>query len=84
MAIQQIDGRLFGLQTKNTTYVLRIGSDGLVENVYWGGKTENLGDTPVVLERFYSAEYGLPGTGYDSWNFGSRWASEFRAHSEPV
>ncbi|MDY3249913.1 MAG: glycoside hydrolase family 36 N-terminal domain-containing protein, partial [Candidatus Choladocola sp.] len=182
MAIQQIDGRLFGLQTKNTTYVLRIGSDGLVENVYWGGKTENLedfmcdvfpekeellhgmqiareecssfgglryhetsmkvlfadgtrdfryqvtdvrmeeehlelvlkdvnypfavhlhyevfeeediikkwrtaenlGDAPVVLERFYSAEYGLPGNGYESWNFGSRWAAEFRAHSEPV
>ena len=44
----------------------------------------NKGEDPVVLERFYSAEYGLPGEGYESINYKGRWGAEFLAHSEPV
>lgn len=45
---------------------------------------ENLGEAPVVLERFYSAEFGLPGTGYESINYKGRWGAEFSDYSEPV
>lgn len=182
MAIQQIENKIFGLQTQNTTYVLAISEEGIVENLYWGNKiekledfvgdtaadhtallngpqvyreecssfgglhfhetslkalffdgtrdfrycvsdiiiendhleivlkdifysflvhlhyqvfeeddiikrwrvAENYGEKPVILERFYSAEYGLPGNGYQAWNFNSRWAAEFQGCSEPV
>ena len=182
MAIQEIDRKLFGLQTQNTTYVVAIAEDGLVKNLYWGKKighledfrgladkkrefffpkphadreecssfggmrfketslkvtfadgvrdfrycveevklednrlelvlkdihyplalhlyyevyeeeniikkwraVENRGSDPVVLERIYSAEYGLPGSGYQTINCKGRWGKEFISHSEPV
>lgn len=45
---------------------------------------ENRGTEPVILERFYSAEYGLPGSGYETVNYKGYWAAEFQAYSEPV
>lgn len=47
-------------------------------------KAENLGDEPVVLERFYSGEFGLPGEGYESINYKGRWGAEFMEYSEPA
>lgn len=180
--IKNIDQKVFGLQTKNTTYVLKINEEGLVENLYWGKRmeyledfldvtssnpainvhgpqlyreecssfggmrfketsmkvtffdgvrdfryqvedvkidqnhlelvltdiyypfavhlhyevyeeediirkwrvAENRGEEPVVLERMYSAEYGLPGSGYQSVNYNGYWAAEFQAYNESV
>ena len=183
MAIQQIGNRVFGLQTKNTSYVIGVEPNGLLETLYWGKKienledfqeytaedhkvpnlfgpqvipeecssfgglryhdtsmkvvfadgtgdfryrvekvlqdgehleivlkdifypfavhlhyevfpendiikkwrvAENLGETPVELESFYSGEYSLPGNDYQTWNFNSRWGAEFRGHSDPI
>lgn len=47
-------------------------------------RAENRGKSPVVLERFYSGEYGLAGTGYESINYKGRWGAEFMEYSEPV
>lgn len=44
----------------------------------------NEGEEDVILERFCSGEYGLPGSGYESINFKGRWGEEFHAFSEPV
>ncbi|MDY3919001.1 MAG: alpha-galactosidase [Candidatus Limivivens sp.] len=182
MAIQQIDNRLFALQTKHTSYIFQIEEGGLVETLYWGKRirnpedfaedtaashvdlifgpqrfreecssfgdlrfretslkvsfsdgtrdfryqvskiqtdgrhlelvlqdirypfavhlhyevfeeediikkwrtAENSGEDSIVLERFYSGEFSLPGKGYETWNFDSRWAAEFQAYSEPL
>ncbi|MDO4337240.1 MAG: alpha-galactosidase [Eubacteriales bacterium] len=182
MAIQTIDGKVFGLHTKNTTYILSINEEGLVENLYWGKKitsiedfagvlghnptinvqggqlyreecssfggmrfketslkvtfadgvrdfryvvektdisgehleivltdiyypfaihlhyevyeeediirkwrvAENRGKEPILLERIYSAEYGLPGDGWKTVNYKGRWGAEFCAHSDTV
>jgi alpha-galactosidase len=45
---------------------------------------ENLGTEPIVLERFYSAEFALPGNGYRSINYSGNWGAEFRTVDEPV
>jgi alpha-galactosidase len=45
---------------------------------------ENLGTEPIVLERFYSAEFVLPGNGYRSINFNGNWGAEFRTVDEPA
>lgn len=47
-------------------------------------RAENRGTAPVMLERFYSGEYGLPGQGYESINYKGRWGAEFMEYSEPV
>jgi alpha-galactosidase len=44
----------------------------------------NLGKEPITLERFYSAEFVLPGNGYHSINFNGAWGAEFRTLDEPV
>lgn len=36
------------------------------------------GSTPALLERCCSAQFSLPGTGYQSLNFTGRWAGEFQ------
>lgn len=182
MSIQNIDDRLFALQTRNTSYIISLSKDGILENLYWGKriersedflgetsnektlnmqgpqlfreecssfgamcfkeasmkvrfpgnvrdfrykfsgcrvrgetlelilediyypfqvhlfyqvypeadmikkwrKAENRGKEPIVLERFYSGEYGLPGEGYESINYKGCWAGEFLEYSEPV
>ena len=45
---------------------------------------KNLGTEPITLERFYSAEFVLPGNGYHSINFNGAWGAEFRTYDEPV
>lgn len=45
---------------------------------------ENRGTEPVVLERFFSAEFVLPGNGYRSINFSGDWGAEFRTVDEPL
>ncbi len=45
---------------------------------------KNLGTEPITLERFYSAEFVLPGNGYHSINFNGAWGAEFRTFDEPV
>lgn len=47
-------------------------------------RAENRGQEPVIIERFYSGEYGLPGEGYQSINYKGRWGAEFIEYSEPV
>lgn len=182
MSVINFDNKLFVLQTKNTSYVLSISEEGIVENLYWGKKiervedftgesiknpiinmegpqlkreecssfgcmrfketslkityadgvrdfrykvidfrveeekleliledtvypfrvhlyyevfpeediikkwrvAENTGKDPVLLERIYSGEYGLAGSGYESINYKGRWASEFNEYSETV
>lgn len=182
MPILNIENRLFALQTKNTSYILSISKEGILENLYWGKKiesaedfagetgnektinmqgpqlfreecssfgamcfkeasmkvafpgnvrdfrytvssyrtegetlelvledicypfrvhlyyevypeadiikkwrrAENKGKEPILLERFYSGEYGLPGQGYESINYNGRWGGEFLEYSEPV
>lgn len=44
----------------------------------------NEGKEEILLERFYSGEFGLPGEGYESVNFKGRWGKEFHAYSESV
>jgi alpha-galactosidase len=38
----------------------------------------------VILERFHSAEFSLPGTGYESVNFNGDWGREFSTGSSRV
>ena len=45
---------------------------------------ENTGSEPIVIERFCSAQFGLPGTGYTSLNYNGRWGAEFLEQSDPV
>lgn len=44
----------------------------------------NTGDDVIKVERFYSAEYSLPETGYESINYNGHWGAEFQLHSEAV
>ncbi len=45
---------------------------------------DNMGTEPITLERFYSAEFALPGNGYHSINYNGNWGAEFRIADEPV
>lgn len=47
-------------------------------------EVENIGSDPITLERFYSAEYGLDGSGYRSVNYNGRWGREFVRFDESV
>ncbi|WMJ89739.1 alpha-galactosidase [Anaerocolumna sp. MB42-C2] len=47
-------------------------------------KAENLGESDIVLERFYSAEYGIPGTSYELINFNGTWGAEFKRYSDKI
>jgi alpha-galactosidase len=42
------------------------------------------GTGQMVLERFHSAEFSLPGTGYESINFNGDWGREFSAGSSKI
>ena len=182
MPILHIENRLFALQTKNTSYVIGITKEGIVENLYWGKKiehiedfmditsknttinmqgpqllreecssfggmrfketslkvtfsdgtrdfryqladckvendtlelilkditypfqvhlhyevypeediikkwrtAENTGEDPIILERFYSGEYGIAGSGFESIHYKGRWGAEFLQYSESV
>lgn len=55
------------------------------ENIIMKKRTAvNTGTDDIVLERFYSGEFGLPGTGYESINYNGYWGAEFLQYSEPV
>lgn len=182
MAIINIENKVFALQTENTSYIMAISQEGILENLYWGkkiagvedflGETSknqiinmqgpqlfreecssygalcfkeasmkvtfpqnvrdfrykvsgyqiegetlelvledicypfavhlyyevfpeydvikkwrkvvNTGTEPVNLERIYSGEFGLAGSGYESINYKGRWGAEFIEYSEPV
>lgn len=47
-------------------------------------KVVNKGTEPITLERIYSGEFGLAGSGYESINYKGRWGAEFIEYSEPV
>lgn len=47
-------------------------------------KIRNGGGEAVVLERLHSAQFGLPGTGYQSINFNGSWAAEFQRREETI
>jgi alpha-galactosidase len=47
-------------------------------------EAENFGQDNIVLERFYSAEYGVAGTGFQTINFNGHWGSEFQQYSESI
>jgi alpha-galactosidase len=47
-------------------------------------EVKNGGAAPVKLERMYSGEFGIAGTGYKSINFNGHWGQEFQYCSEPV
>ncbi|MBS4219086.1 alpha-galactosidase [Bacillus sp. FJAT-49711] len=47
-------------------------------------EAENFGEEKIALERFYSAEYGIEGTGFETLNFNGHWGSEFQQYSEPI
>lgn len=181
MAVTVFENEIYALQTKRTSYIIRIGEDQIPENVYWGKRidcigdfagegshapvnlgapqclreecasfggmrfkeasqkvrfadgvrdfrsgraevkaqdnhleivladihypfrihlhyevfeeediirkwriAENTGTEPVILERMFSAQFGLPGTGYESVNYNGRWGMEFQAVSEKI
>lgn len=44
----------------------------------------NEGEAPILLERLYSAQFGLPGVGYQSINFNGSWAAEFQRREDAV
>lgn len=181
MAVTVFENEIYALQTKHTSYIIRIGEDKIPENVYWGKRIDDIGDfagegshapvnlaapqclreecasfggmrfkeaslkvrfadgvrdfrsgraeaqaqdnhleiiledihypfrirlhyevfeeediirkwrtaentgtEPVVLERIFSAQFGLPGAGYESVNYNGRWGMEFQAVSEKI
>lgn len=45
---------------------------------------QNEGDSPILLERIHSAQFGLPGTDYRSVNFNGSWAAEFRRSEDTL
>lgn len=47
-------------------------------------EAENFGEKPVHLERFYSAEYTLPGNGYRSINYNGTWADEMKPFEDAL
>ncbi len=47
-------------------------------------EAENLGDQPIVLEKFFSGEYMLPGGGYKSINSNGTWADEFKWNEDTL
>lgn len=47
-------------------------------------QAENLGDESIRLERFYSAEYTLPGKGYKSVNYNGTWADEMKPFEDTL
>lgn len=47
-------------------------------------EVENFGNENIILERFYSAEYGIEGTGFETMNYSGHWGKEFQQSSEPI
>lgn len=47
-------------------------------------EAENFGQDNIVLERFYSAEYGVAGTGFQTINSIGHWSKEFQLQSESI
>lgn len=45
---------------------------------------ENLGEDAILVERMYSAQFALAGTGYRSLNFNGSWAAEFQRKEDTV
>lgn len=83
-----VDGELLTLVLEDIYYPLqvklfyRVHEDlDIIER--WR-EAENMGDEPIDLESFYSAEYSMPGDGYQSMNCNGTWISEFKTFSEPV
>ena len=44
---------IFSLQTKNTSYVFGIDNEGLVRNLYWGSKINDIEDYDMPVLRSY-------------------------------
>lgn len=44
MAVEIRNDRLFGLHTKNTSYIMAVSPEGILENLYWGKRLEDLRD----------------------------------------
>lgn len=44
----------------------------------------NLGSEPIVIERFYSAEYGIKGKDFEITNYNGTWCGEFQLHSDNI
>jgi alpha-galactosidase len=45
---------------------------------------ENFGTDDILLERIYSGEYTMEGTGYKSINCNGTWADEFKAYTDTL
>lgn len=83
-----VEGNLLKIVLKDIAYPVQV---TLYYKVYedadiiekWRDIT-NFGEEPIQIERFYSAEYGLPGTSYESINYNGHWGAEFQLHSEAV
>ena len=44
MPIVNINDRLFGLQTKDTSYIISLTDEGVPESLYWGKRIDCLED----------------------------------------
>ena len=83
-----VEGDLLSIELQDERYPLKITlfyrmheSHGVIER--WQ-RAENLGRDEILLERFHSAQFNLPGGGYSSINYRGQWAAEFRAHNEKL
>ncbi|MDD3278699.1 MAG: alpha-galactosidase [Lachnospiraceae bacterium] len=45
---------------------------------------ENTGKEPVILDRIYSGEFGLFGSGYRAINYNGRWGAEFLREEDSI
>lgn len=45
-------------------------------------EAKNTGDGQITIERFYSAEFPIAGSGYKSINCNGTWADEFKAYTD--
>lgn len=78
----EIDGNVLSIRLRDVGYPFEVvlhyrvyEKENIVEK--WR-EARNLGEEPVMLRSFYSGEFGVPGTGYQSINFTGFWGGEFQ------
>ena len=44
MSVKGYENEIYALQTRHTSYIIRVGEDRIPENVYWGKRIDRIED----------------------------------------
>ena len=53
MSVKGYENEIYALQTRHTSYIIRVGEDRIPENVYWGKRIDRIEDFAGSEEPIY-------------------------------